>query len=518
MNLPHLAPPSLPHASARIPLFAAGVVLVQMVAAERFGIARDELYHLACADHLAWGYVEHPPLSIALLAAWKAVAGEGLLALRIPGAMLSGAAAILAALLAREMGGWRLAQALAAIAVGLMPGVLALGCFYSMGAINIAIWLAAALIAARLLRGGTPRLWLLLGAVIGLGLLNKYSLALLPLSLAIGLLLSPQRRLLRDRWAWIGAAAATALVLPNLAWQAGHAWPTLEFIRNARAGLPAGLPAAAFWKDGVLVMHPLATPLALLGLVALLWGKRLRTFRPLGVAVVVSAVLVFLSRGNPCVMVAIWPLALAAGAVAGEGWISRYGPGARRFGGGIYALLLLVGGLTLAPVAIPLVPAKDLLVCQRILGVSPAAKGAGWLDVSSCPAPDSIGWRKFAGDVFAVVTGLSGADRDSCLLMAGDRGQAGALRYYGAGRWMPPVASGHNSFHLWGLPPGGPWRVVVAVGLDEEALRGIFEQVELAGRHQGDPDGPIASDLLIYACRGWRVAPAEALSRLKRYI
>jgi len=396
--------------------------------------------------------------------------------------------------------------------------VLALGGFYSMNAWEIVFWLAAALVAARLLRGGGPRLWILLGGLLGLGLLNKYSTALLAAGLVAGLLLSPHRRRLGAKQAWIGAGLAVALVLPHLAWQARHDWPTLEFIDNARTLKMARLSPGQFWKDAVLMLHPLAAPLVLIGLVAPFAGRRLRPFRPLAVTVLVAALVLFVTDGKPYYLVAAWPLAVATGATALEAWLSRFGRVARRVGGGAYAALLLVTGLALAPLAIPLLPVDRLLAYQQRLGIAPASGENHETGALPQHFADRFGWRRLAGTVFGVVAGLPAEERASCLLVAGNYGEAGALRYYGAGRWMPPVASGHNSFFLWGLPPGAPWRVVVAVGFGADDLRAVFEQVEVAAVHRDDLAMPYESDLPVYVCRGWRVAPAAAWARIKRYI
>lgn len=517
MARPHVPPPSLPHASTTVHVVAFGVVLMQLVVADRYGLFRDELYYLACADHPAWGYVDQPPFSIVALAAWKAIAGEGLLALRLPAAFLHGAAVLLAGLLARELGGWRLAQVLSAVAVGFMPGVVAAGGFYSMNAFEIVFWLSGALVTARLLRGGSPRLWLLLGVIVGLGLLNKYSLAPLPVGIVAGLALSPQRSRLRERELWLGAALALLLFLPHVVWQARHGWPTLEFIANARAQKMSPLPATAFWRDALLMAHPLAAPLALAGLAVLLFGWR-RQMRPLGAAVLLAVIVVFLGRGKPFYLVPVWPVATTAGAVALVAWLSRHGAATRRVAGGAYALLLLAGGLAAAPLAIPLLPVDRFLAYQRALGLRPGSGERYALGALPQHFADRFGWVELARGVANVVAELPPPERSACLLLAGNYGEAGALRYYGRQLKLPPAVSGHNNFHLWGLPPGADPQVVVAVGVDEADLRFVFERVDVAATHRHDLAMPFESDLPIHVCRGWRIPPSEVWARLKQYI
>jgi 4-amino-4-deoxy-L-arabinose transferase-like glycosyltransferase len=205
---------------------AAGfVLLLHLISNTRYGMFRDEFYYLACANHLAWGYVDHPPFSIAALAAWRALVGDGVWALRIVPAILHALTTLGAGELARRLGGNRTAQGLAALLTALAPTLLGIMGFTSMNAWEVAFWMAAVLIVAALLAGGDRRLWLLLGLVAGLGVLNKYSLGLALVGLALGILLSPLRRDLRTRWPWLGAAMASVLFLPHVLWQILNGWP-----------------------------------------------------------------------------------------------------------------------------------------------------------------------------------------------------------------------------------------------------------------------------------------------------
>ena len=161
-----------------------------------YGYFRDELYYIACSQHLDWGYVDHPPLSILLLRLSRLFLGDSLFALRRLPALAGAALIWLTALLTRELGGGERAQVLAALGVFIAPICLSLHDFYSMNAFESLCWMGCALLLLRLLRGGDPRLWLWLGALAGLGLQNKHSLAFFAGAAVLGLLLTPQRRLL----------------------------------------------------------------------------------------------------------------------------------------------------------------------------------------------------------------------------------------------------------------------------------------------------------------------------------
>src|SRR5215468_4743111 len=209
------------------------VVALQLATGWRYGLFRDELYYLACASHLDWGYVDHPPLSIGVLAGVRALLGDSLFALRIVPALLFGSLVWLAARLAREMGGGRFAQSLAALAVAIAPQYLALAGFYSMNAFDLVFWALGTPLVARLVRTNDLRLWRPLGVVIGLGLLTKISMLLFALGLAVAVLLTPLRRHLARRELWEGVALALVLASLYALWQLRHDWATVEFTRNA---------------------------------------------------------------------------------------------------------------------------------------------------------------------------------------------------------------------------------------------------------------------------------------------
>src|SRR6202041_3876250 len=198
------------------------------------GYFRDELYYLACGDHLAWGYVDQPPL-IALIA-WAArhLFGSSLFATRLLPALAGAAIVYCTGRLARELGGGAFAEFLAALTMLLAPAYLAFDSFLSMNAFEPLFWLLCAWIAIRIVKGASPRLWLLFGSVAGLGLENKHRMLVFGFALVAGLVLSGQARLFRSKWIWIGAALALAIFLPNLLWEARHGWPQIEVVRNAQ--------------------------------------------------------------------------------------------------------------------------------------------------------------------------------------------------------------------------------------------------------------------------------------------
>lgn len=247
-----------------------------------YGLFRDELYYLASTDHLAWGYVEHPPLSIALLALSRTVLGDSLIATRWLPALAGAATVFIAGLIVRELGGGRRAELLAALAVLIMPTYLAMGHFFSMNGFDIFFWALLSWIAVRVLLRDESRGWLAFGVVAGIGLMNKISVGFLAGGLTLGLVLTSQRSQLLRPQLWLGGIIALLIFLPHLVWQVQNDWPTLEFQSNARADKNLSLSALDYASEQVLMANPVTLPLWLAGMGGLLFGGRLARLRPLG--------------------------------------------------------------------------------------------------------------------------------------------------------------------------------------------------------------------------------------------
>lgn len=496
---------------AAVPALALLGTLLQLVSGPRYGLFRDEFYYLACADHLDWGYVDHPPLSIGVLWAVRALAGDSLLALRLVPALLLGLVVVLAAWLAREYGGNRFAQGLAALSVLAAPQYLGLTGFYSMNALDLAFWAGAALLLARLARLDRPRLWLPLGLLIGLGLMNKLSLLFFALGLGVATLLTPLRRHLRTPWPWLGALLAGACLLPHLLWQVTHDWPTAEFIRNATRYKNAALSPLQFLGAQVQDLNPLNAPLWLAGLAWLLLSRRGRAFRALGLVYLVALGVMLLQNAKPYYLAPAYPMLLAAGAVALGGLMEARAWTWPRL---VAPALLVASGAALAPFAIPLLPVDGYLAWQRTLGLTPSAGERHEMGPLPQHFADRFGWRELANEVGRIHAALPAEDRARVLIVTGNYGEAGALRYFGRELGLPPAVSQHNSFWLWG-PGRSAVDVAIIVGQDEDDMREAWEQVEVAGRFSHPYAMPYEQRRPILVCRGLRF-PLETAWRMGR--
>lgn len=291
-----------------------------------YGIFRDELYYLASSERLAWGYVDHPPMIAAVAWIVRNLLGTSLLALRLLPALAAGVVVVMAAMMARRMGGGREAQLLSAIAVALAPQYLGVFSVLTMNAVDIVVWGGLVLLAMRLLETEDHRLWLPFGLLAGIGLQNKLSILFLCFGIATGLLLTGRWRFARESRLWVGAGLALLIFAPHLVWQASNGWPTVEFVRNATATKNIAFTPAGYFIAQVRMMNPVAAPLWLGGLIALLAAPGLRRFRAIGWAYVAVFLLFTATAAKPYYLSPLYPVLFAAGAVSLERATSRGAP------------------------------------------------------------------------------------------------------------------------------------------------------------------------------------------------
>jgi len=495
-----------------VPLaFALLKLALHALAITHYGYFRDELYYLACARHLAWGYVDQPPFSIALLALNRAVLGDSLVALRWLPALSGAATVVMTGMLVRQLGGGRFAQALACLCAVLPPVWLAVDHFFSMNAFDTFFWTLAALLLLRALSKGRPHEWIALGVVLGAGLLNKTSMLWFAGGAFAGVLLSPHRRVLRTPWPWLAGALAALIFIPHVLWQVKHDWPTLEFMRNATRGKMVRTGFVDFWAQQVIVMSPVLLPVWATGLAALLaW----RPARPLGIAfLAVAALLIASGTSRPNYLAVAYAPLLAAGAVAIERAAAARGRGWLR--PAVLAGVALLG-LPVVPMGLPLLPVETHIAYTRALGIG--IKAQEHSDEGDLPQvfADMFGWEELTQRVARVWHALPAEDRARCAIFAGNYGEAGALDFFGPRYGLPPAISRHNNYWLWG-PRGATGEVVIIVGGGRHDRHEDFRSVVLADTTSCAHCMPFENGAPIWVCRGLNQPLSERWREIKFY-
>ena len=452
--------------------------LFHLLTAGRYGIFRDELYYLACSEHLNFGYVDQPPL-IALVS-WftRHVFGESLIGLRLIPALAGAVTVWLTGKLSREMGGGIFAQALSAFAVLVAPVYLVLHHWLTMNAFEPLIWIACAWCIVRSIDRGDPRYWVGFGLLIGLGMENKYTTVFFALAIFGALLLTPQRRSLAHVWIWLGALCSLLIFLPNLIWLICHGFPFLELMHNIRGTSRDVIRGpVAFVADQAMLLNPISFPLWVAGIGWLFWNRDGSRYRILGLSYLLMLVAFIALKGKNYYISAAYPMLFAAGAVAFE----RFTRERVRWSRGIYFSLFGAAACFLAPTVAPVLSPETYIRYQKAIGLEPPKTE----NQPTGPLPqhfaDEFGWEEMVREVARIYNELPAEERRRTAIFANGYGQAGAIDFFGPRHGLPKSICNHQSYWLWG-PRDYTGESMIVLGSDGSGDRAHFREVETVGR------------------------------------
>lgn len=449
--------PAIPLPRAAVAVAVASVAVLLAVS-PWYGYHRDELYFRMLGERPALGYFDTPPLTPMSARLSTTVLGDTLVALRVVPALCTGALVVLVALVTRELGGGRRAQILAA--AGTATSVLTLVAGHALLTLtpDLVLWTGVTLCLLRILLRGDGRYWLGVGLLTGLATYNRDLIVLLLAGTGLGIVVTGPREVLRDRRLWVGVVIAVALAAPNLLYQATHDWPQFQMADALKADEGAD-NRVVFVPLQVLLLGP---PQAIVGVAGWVRLWRDQRVRPLAVAYPVACALTLYSGGRPDYVGAILLYLFAAGCVTAAGWRWRR----------TLTAALAVSGVVAVVIALPVVPAGSL-------------RGTPVAAINEV-ARESVGMRDVAEQAGRVVSALPAGERAGAVLLAGNYGEAGALRRWAGEFGLPAVYSGHNELWWWGPPPEGT-RVAMSVGHPPAYLATIFARCSPAGRLSGMP-------------------------------
>jgi 4-amino-4-deoxy-L-arabinose transferase-like glycosyltransferase len=438
----------------------------------QYGFHRDELQFLSDAQHLDWGFVPYPPLTSGLEHLAFRLFGLSLMGLRLFSVLAQVVVILVSALMARDLGGGRLAQVFTAIAVGLSPAPMAYATMFQYSSFDMLWWVLIAWSVIRLLRDDDPRWWVAIGLFAGLGLQTKYSIAFELVGVLIGVLLTDARRYLTSRWLWTGAAVALLVFAPNLVWLIRHDFISYQFLQGIHARDVNAGRADGFLRDQFLINANLfAAPIWLAGLVGYF---RARRYRMLAWMYVVPLLLFLLLRGRFYYVSATYPMLLAMGSVIGEKWLSTLRPAWR-----VATATLMFSGVAAIGIYAALI-------------IMPMASSGALRDFAlkrNYDLREQIGWNELVTRVAAIRDALPAEQRVDLAIVVGNYGEQGAIALLGEKYGLPPAITAVNSGWLRGYPQTPP-RTVIVLGSSRERADELFADSRLAG-HSGNAWGVV---------------------------
>lgn len=480
-----------------------------MLISGNYGYFRDELYYIEAGRHLAFGYVDFPPL-IALLAKLLGVlGGDALWIIHVVPALASALIVLLTGLMARELGGGRFAQALAALASVVAVTFLATGSLFSMDALDELWWALASYVLILIFKRDDARLWLLFGFVAGIGLTTKVTMLFLGLAVVVGLLLTPARGHFRTKWIWMGGAIAFAFLLPYVLWNLANGWPTLEFFANYEG---SGGPLE-FLLGQIPGMNPLTLPLSIAGLYFYLSTQSAKPYRALGWTFVVLLFIFALLGAKPYFLAPAYPMLFAGGAIV----LERIGGRAGELLKWVYVALLLISGVLLAPLAMPILPPATFAAAYGFMsGAGNASAGQQTQGTFPQYLGDRFGWETMTQTVAEAYEGLPAAQRSQACIFTSNYGEASALNFLGDRYDLPSAISGHNNYYLWG-PGRCTGETMITVGFLHGEVEQVYDGVARAATITCHYCMPEENDVPVYVARKPKVPIRELWPQTKHY-
>ena len=476
-----------------------------------YGIFRDELYYLACSDHLSFGYVDQPPLSIWILALFKSIFGDSLMVIRLVSALAGGLSMYFLGKSVREMGGSVFAITVACLAYLISPINLGYLSFYSMNSLDLLGWILSYYLVIRLINEGDKKLWIILGIVLGLSLLNKISTLFLGTGLFVAIVASPLRKWLKTPWPYIAGIIAFLMFSPYVIWNLMYDLPHLEFIENAKQGKYSGLSAFTFISGQFLLNHPLNLMVYLLGLAYFFFNSSGKKYMPMGVIFLVTTVILSVNGQSKSEYLAGAIAILYAG---GGLWLETL---LQKKTWARYAVIIfLASGMLLSPLAAPLLSQENFIAYSQFLGLSKSNDEGN--EEGKLPQfyADMHGWEDKAKAVSLVYQSLSEEEKNSAIIYTSNYGRAGAIDYYRDRYELPLSFSGHNNYWLWG-PPDFEVKTVILMASELRGAVEIFEQIDEVGLVQCEYCMPYEQNLKIYIARNPKTSINQLWSELKSY-
>jgi len=466
--------------------FAVFSLFLHFVFNSGYGYFRDELYFLACGEHLAWGYPDHAPMIGLMARASRVLLGDSLFAIRFFPAVAGAVKIFLTALLVKEFGGRRLAAVLACLCVLCAPVYLAIDNLLSMNSLEPVFWTACVYFAVRALRTTpedsaqkiqSPSInWLLFGLFAGLGLMNKHSMLFFGLGTVVGLLLTPTRKVFLDKYFWAGGVLALLIFLPNIIWQIQNNFATLELLQNVqKTGKNVEMSPLQFFVSQIMALNPLSFPVWLAGIWYFLADKNGKRFRFLGVCYLALLALMIYLKAKDYYLVPVYPMLFAGGAIFWEQLIEKVR--ALRFIKYAYPVLIVALTAAILPVVVPVLPVDKLISYQETIGFKPPKSEVAHDSPLQQIFSDQFGWQEMVEKTAEVYNNLPPEERAKAGIFASNYGEAGAIDFFGRQYNLPKAISGHQSYFLWG-PREFTGEVLIILGAKKEDAEKACEAVE----------------------------------------
>lgn len=496
-------------------IIAGGIFLLHLITnlMGAYGFFRDELYYIACSDHLAWGYVDQPPFSLFLLKISRIIFGDSLTAIRLVPSLMHAATIVITGMMVKEMGGKTMAIFLACLAVTCSLIHIGMSVIYSMNAIDIFLWSLATYLIIKLINTQNQKIWIWIGLVLGIGLLNKISVLFLGAGIFVGIVFT-NRSWFAHKYIYIAGGLVLLLFLPYILWNVANDYAHLEFIRNASGGKYSGLSAFTFIKEQLTLLNPISTPFWICGLVAIFFYKPLQQYKIIGWIYLTAFAILIINGSSKGEYLA--PAYASLFAVAGTFLEQKLKSKSVAWIKYAYPVILLMATTALLPLVLPILPVKGFISYSKKMGIEPSSNEGKVLAQLPQFYADMFGWEEKANDVAAVFNTLTNEEKEKCAIFSTNYGRCGAIDFYGEQLGLPKSIGNHNNYFLWG-PREYTGELMMILGGDLEDHIEDFESVVLVKTSTCTYCMPYENNVKIFLARNLKYSLPEVWQYEKHY-
>ncbi len=430
---------------------------------------RDEMLYLAEGSHMAWGFMEVPPM-LSVFAWLIHIFGDGLFWVKFWPSLFGALTYLFTGKIITSLGGRSFA-----LLLGFLPfifgGYLRVHFLFQPNFLEIFFWTLLAYTLIRFILSEETKWLYWFGICCGLGMQSKYSVAFFIISILLGLALTRQRKIFTNKHFYFAAFAGLFIFLPNLIWQYKQHFPFVFHMEKLQRTQLQYISPASFLIDQLIMNFPCVF-IWLTGLWAIFFVKKLKNYRFIGWAYLCVIGLLLLGHGKNYYALGAYPVLFAFGAYQLEQLT------AFRFTKIRYVLfsIPLLLGYWLIPIALPImkpVPLADFYEKKNVkkLGV------LNWEDGKSHPLPqdfaDMLGWEEMAQKMAKAYNMLDSNEKKNTLLFCDNYGQAGAINYYRKKYHLPEAFSDNASFLYW-MPDSLHFDNILLLTDDEKEMEHPF--------------------------------------------
>jgi MFS family permease len=480
-----------------------------------YGYFIDELYTLACSRHVSLAFVDIPPVAPALLSLSTALFGDSLFAIHILPSIFCGVMVIIVGLMARELGGKRLAMLTAGIAAAFVPVWMALGSLFTYDFLDQLTLVLLFFSLLKLLKTENLKWWLVIGAIAGIGLMVKPSEIFFIASMALGLLLTKHRRMYATKWPWLGALVAFVIILPAIIWQAAHNFPIAEYWLSYSSYRTVRVGILEFILMQVIGVNPFLLPVWAAGLCYFLFHREGKRYRLLGVIYGLLSLILLFTGAKMYMPIPVYAMLLAGGALVIERFACKKG---RKVLVAVFLCLIVVTGVIESPNFMPILPVDSLISYYDTVGSLIGAKSIKLDNGGAAVLPqflyDRFEWDVLVRDMAEVYNSLPEEQRKDTAVVSLYYGAAGAVDQLGGAYGLPKATCGHLNYYFFGLDrvESKTW---IVVGGSQYELMQYFSSVKVVKLSHTKYRQPYQTP--IFLCTRPKFTPDEAKLALKRF-